>query len=160
MNYEIMFNKLCLFTVEAYFSRAISEGLSEDPFHKEVQNAINGYLTFGRYSTEERDVIIALGKEEAFKKITHKQISFIVFGLELLKAWVELIPKKNRPHLNISDKRLKVGRTQFVLTMVKLKNEDREKYDELKSIIDDSVITAKLFIGYAHRRLVEEHMSV
>ena len=152
----MIFNKLILFTVESYFSKAMEEGLTSEREHRAIVGAIRGFMTFGRFSKEEAELVIAIGKEPALKAITDTNISFVVFALEILKLWVELVDKKDRPHLNISDKRLKTGRSKFVVSMLKLKTSDPEKYTELREIINDSVITAKKFIMYTHRRLLDE----
>ncbi len=155
-NCQTTFNKLILFTAFEYLDNAIKEGMTKEPEHMKIAGAIRGYKTFSKFSPEQSEIVIAMGKEPVLKAITEIDISYVVFALELLKLWCELVDKKDRPHLNISDKRLKSGRSMFVVSMLKLKQEDTEKYNELRTIINDSVITAKKFIMYVHRRLIEE----
>ncbi len=153
MKSTVLLNKLVLFTVIEYLQSAVKEGITREPEHKKIIGAINGYKTFGRLSPSEAEILTKLGKTPEMKAITDVHISYVVFALELLKLWAEMVPKRLRPHLGLKDTRLKAGRQMFVMSMLKLKNEDPEKHAELKSIIDDSVITAKRFIMYADENL-------
>ncbi len=156
MNKYSTFNKLLLFSALEYLQNAYDEGLTKEAEHIKIMGAIKGFKTFHRFDDEEARLMMELGKEPAMKAITEVHISYVILSLELLRLWVELVPKQYRPSLNISDKRLKTGRSFFVISMLRLKSADKEKHEELKEIIDDSVLTARKFIAYTHRRLVEE----
>jgi len=154
-NKYITFNKLVLYTCEAYITKSIEDELTIAPIHKNLQIAIRGYMIMGRFSPLEAKRIISLNKDEKLKAITEKNISFLVYVLELIKLWVDDVPKKHRPHLNISDKKLRVGRSLFAMGMLKLKQSDEDKYQELRDIIDVSVDVAREFYEFNRLHLIE-----
>jgi hypothetical protein len=82
-----------------------------------------------------------------------------MFTLELMKLWVENIPKEYRPRLNISDKRLSKGRAMYAIAMLKLKQKDSEKYSEMSAIMNDSIDTVKNFFEYHIKNVVKEEMA-
>ena len=153
-NPYITFNKLILFTVEAYITRSIEDGLSVDPLHLRLKSAIKGYMIMSRFSKEEAEKLFEFGKDPRLQRITEQDVSFLVFALELMKLLIEDVPRNMRPHLNISDKRLKIGRGLFVVDMLKIKKRDEKRYKEFREIIDTSVVTAKQFYAYHFEKLV------
>ena len=102
---------------------------------------------------DDMEIISRISSDEDFKKILSTQVSFLVFVLELMKLWVDTVPKEHRPNLNINDKKLRIGRAMFAMSMLELKQKDKDKHEELSNVIQDSVLTAKHFFGY-HEKAV------
>lgn len=150
----IMFNKICLFTVEEHLTKAKDAGLTEDPIHFQIINQINAYKQFGKFSLNEAKAVIKMGLEDDVQRITSGNYDWIIFALELLKLWVDHIPKDQRPHLNMNDARLKIGRSQYAVQMMKLKQTNPEQYSKEHEIIRDSGINAKKFFMLSHEKLV------
>ncbi len=157
-NPYILFNRLILFTVEAYLTKSKEDGHTDDEMHNRLISGIRAYQTMGRFSQEEAKLLQELGETETAKKIKQKEISFVVYALELMKLWIEEVPVQYRKsiYLGVSNKKLKLGRATFAMGMLRLKKEDKERYDNLKEIIDESVINAKHFFGYFQNELVKK----
>ena len=106
--YDLL-NKVVLYTIESYFKMSIEGGAKLIPLHVRLLGAINGYKKFHLFTPEQSREVISYSDNERLNKILKQDVSFIVFALELVKLWIEDVPKENRPHLNISDKRLVLG---------------------------------------------------
>ena len=152
------FNRLILFTAEAYFARAIEEGLTQEPLHKKIVSGIRSYMTFGRFRKEEAKLLQELGEDPIMQKIKAIEISFVIYALELLRLWVTEVPRKARKsiYLGVSNKKLLMGRATFATTMIQMKRKDEDVYKEKREIIDSSVINAKHFFSFFEEKLVKE----
>ena len=150
------FNRLILFTAEAYLSSAIKEGLTTDPLHKNIVSGIRSYMTFGRFSKEESMLLQELGKDPIVENIKTVEVSFVVYAMELMRLWVLNVPREVRKniYLGVSNKKLILGRGHFVKSMLHLKQRDEESYKEKREIIDASVLTAKHFFAFFESKLV------
>jgi len=153
------FNRLILFTVEAYISRALEEGLSKEPFHQKIVSGIRGYMTFGRFSKEEAELLQKLGEDPVMQRIKAQEISFVVYALVLLKLWVENVPREARKgiYLGISNKKLLMGHSAFAITMLQMKRQNEEMYKDKKQIINDSVKNASDFFSFFEEKLVNQN---
>ena len=151
------FNRLLLFTCEAYLSSAIKEGLTTDPLHKNIVSGIRSFMTFGRFSVAESKLLQKLGKDPIVEKIKTVEVSFVVYAMELMRLWVLNVPREVRKniYLGVSNKKLLLGRGHFVKTMLQLKQTDKESYTEKREIIDVSVLNAKHFFAFFENKLVE-----
>ena len=147
-------NKLILTTVNRYIETSIKDGLEPHTLHHRLKFATHVFMENNPLTKEDIEVVKRISSDEDFKKIISQDVSFLVFVLELMKQWVNEIPKEYRPNLNISDKKLNVGRAMFALSMIELKQRDKDKHEELRKVIDDSVIVAKHFFGYHTRMAV------
>ena len=152
-------NKVILFTIESYIEKCKEEGTEPTEFHLKLLSSIKGWKTFHMFNVPEAKQVIKIAEEEGLQKILDTPVSFLVFSLELIKQLTEHhnkdgIPKKDRPFLNIAEKKLTGGRALYAVSMLKLKQRDEEQYRETKEIIDQSVITAKHFFDYHLQRLV------
>jgi len=156
-NPYIVFNKLILFQVEAYLARAIEDGMTKEDIHMKLISGIRSYMTMGRFSAAEAKLLEELGETPTAKHIKEQQISFVVYAMELIKLWVENVPLQYRKsiYLGVGNKKLRAGRAYFALLMLKQKMADKKKYDELRVIIDSSVVTAKRFYMYFEKELVK-----
>ena len=148
-----LFSKIILFTVDVYVDKMKNEGAPiPDILHK-MKIAIVGYKYRNKFTDEERKLVLGFAKEQELKDIIEVEISHLIFILTVIKLWIELIPKTERPILNISDKRLIKGKAEYAMHMLKLKQNDKESYEEKKDVIDTSVKTAEAFIEYHIKKL-------
>lgn len=156
MNDYITFNKMILFTVEAYLSAADNQGQTKEQMHKDLISGIRGYMTFCKFSPSQRQQLTDLENDAKLNALKKQEISFIVYAMELIKLWLENVPIQHRKHihLGVSNKKLRAGRAYFALLMLQQKQLDKNEYDKKKEIIDVSVITAKHFFSYMKERLV------
>ncbi len=148
-------NKITLFIVSDYIEHS-KEGESKIPEVLTRLNAsIAGYKKFHMFTLEEAKVVTEIAKEDGLTKIMEEHISYIIFAMELMKLWVNNIPKKQRPIL-ISDKHLKLGGRYFFLSMMSLKRDDKDEYDRKSEIIDTSIRVANDFWSYHYSKLEGE----
>ena len=157
MNRRILFNKVILFTAEAYISQSIKDGMPIDPIHRKIQNGVKAYLAVGRFNKEEAQYLHKLGEDERIKKIMATDIAFVVFALEIMKMWVEQIPKSDRKgiYLGINDNKLRIGKANYAVDMLKTKRSHPEVYTEMRELIDTTSITAKHFFAFYYEKILE-----
>ena len=156
MNKYDLLNKSILYTVNRYIESACSEGLEPSKLHCDIRFATKVFMTSNALTEYDMEGISKIAKDEEFGKVINRSVSFYMFTLELMKLWVENIPKEYRPMLNISDKRLSKGRAMYAISMLRLKQKDSEKYNEMSAIINDSIDTAKDFFEYHVNNVVVE----
>lgn len=156
-NDYVVFNKLILFTAEAYMENALKEGLSNDPVHHKIVSGVASYRTLCRFDKEQHNMILEFEDNPIVQKVKDAQMSHIIFALEILKQWVEQVPREQRKHiaLGVSNKKLLKGRAAFALDMLALKKEDKERYETLREIIDDSVLMGKHFFNNAYSHFID-----
>ena len=147
MNYTLL-NKIILFTVDTYIDRMKEDKLELPEILDRVKIGLVSYKRSNLFTKEEAEVAMKLGKDENLQKIVHTEISHVLFILTIIKLWVELVPKRERPFLNISDRKLKQGKAIYAIYMLKEKQINKENYEEKKQIIDTSVLTAEQFMSY------------
>ena len=152
------FTRLILFTCEAYLSKAVAEGITSETMHKKIVSGIRSFMTFGRFSKEEQQLLQELGKDPIVERIKAVEISYVVYSLELLKLWVQNVPREVRKniYLGVSNKKLLMGRASFATMMLHMKRDNEEVYREKREIIDASVLNAKHFYAFFEEKLVKE----
>jgi len=146
--------KLILFTAQAYFEAALKDGTTQEPLHKKIATAIEAWKMLRRFSAKERNLVVKIGEDEYMQKLKAEGVSFVVYALELIKLWADDADYR-KSSINISKKRLRMGRATFAVEMLKLKQKDEEKHKELREIIDVSVLTAKNFYHYTKEKISE-----
>ena len=149
-----MFNNMILFTCHQYIEKSQKDKLSLSPIHHQLKASISAYMMLHRFTIAEAKVVTDLGEDERLKKITAVEVSYLIYVLELIKLFVETVPKAERPHLNISDKRLMHGKAHYFSFMLEMKRRDPEQYKKTKDLVNDSVLSAKHFFGF-----MEEHLK-
>ena len=154
INYHLL-NKIILFTVEVYIDRLRQDKVELPKVLTDLKLSIITYKRSNMFTKEEADFAKAMGTTEELKEIVHVEVSHLLFILTVIKLWVEITPKKERPLLGISYNRLSKGRAAYAIQMLKLKQEDKESYEEKKQIIDISVETAKRFMDYHLEKLIK-----
>lgn len=153
-------SKVILYTILSYIEKSIEEGLEPSPLHFRLLGATRVYKRENPINDYDREAMKPLRESEELRKIVSTDVSFLVYTLELIKQYVEQVPKEYRPLLNISDKKLIIGRGSFAVGMLQLKRRDAEKHAELTEIIQDSIVTAKHFFNFHLRELVENKKEV
>lgn len=160
MNKYETFNKVILYTIDSYIRKSIEEGLEPSKLHYRLMGATKVFKRENPITDEDREAIDFIRTDETLRKIVSVDVSFLVYTLELIKQFIEQVPKEHRPFLNISDKKLIIGRGSFAVGMLELKRRDEEKYNELKEVINDSIVTAKKFFNYHLEELVNNKKAV
>ena len=147
-----LLNKIVLFLVKDYIDRAREESTVPDILVR-LSAQISGYRQFHMFSLEEANKVLEIAETKEIRDIMDEHVSYIIFALELMKLWTEAVPKKDRPHLNISDKHFKLGGKYYWLAMIKLKKNDQDKYKETDATIEISRDTAKRLLEYHLKEL-------
>ena len=160
-NYTL-FNKLILHTASAYTEEAIKDGLTKDPLHLKLNGGLKSLQSFLRFSPSEAEYLQSFNGDQTLERIKRVEVSFIVYAMELLRLWVEHVPKEHRKHIyvGIGEKHLKKGRAHFTMQMLELKMRDANTHKEKRQIIDDSVLSAKHYFNYFEEKLVRERKDV
>lgn len=109
-----------------------------------------------QFSEDERLLLREITMTDEFEEIKLVNISMVVMALEVAKLWVNDIPKQLRPHINVSDKKLKMGKNLYTLYMLKCKQEDRKLYDDQKEIIETTANHANTWYNYIKKHTVKE----
>lgn len=160
MNKYDTLNKVILYTIKSYIEKSIEEGLEPSPLHFRLLGATRVFKRENPINDDDREAMKQIRESEELQRIVKTDVSFLVYTLELIKQYVEQVPKEYRPMLNISDKKLIIGRGSFAVGMLQLKQRDAEKHAELTEIINDSIVTAKHFFSFHMRELIEKDRSV
>ena len=154
---RIIFNKVILFSVEAYLSKSIKDGYTDEKLHKDIVSGINSYRMMGRFSRAEQNIVSIIGTDEFIRKVTGAEFSHVIYALELLRLWVTEVPRDARKHiyLGVGNKKIKGSLSMFVISMLRLKQHDKEAYAEKKELITSSKIRAKQFFFYMEEKIKE-----
>ena len=148
-----LFNKIILFTTDMYIDRMRKENTQLPKTLEQLSIALVGYKHHNRFTDKEAEYVLKLAKDPGLDEVVKTDVSPIIFTLTIIKLWVESIDKKDRPNLNISDKKLIKGRAEYAIQMIKLKKEKPEIYEEKREIIDSSVETAQRFMEFHLNKL-------
>jgi len=151
-----LLNKIILFTTDIYIDKMKKEGVVLPKILQNLKSAIITFKYQNKFTNKEKETVLVLNKNEELQKIIHIELAHVIFILTLIKLWVEIIPKKDRPMLNISDKRLKRGKAEYAMRMLQLKKENEQEYKNKKELIDRSVDTAEKFMTFHLNQLDKE----
>ena len=147
-------NKIVMFTIDTYIAGMKDNKEVLPPILERVAIALAGMRHTRPFTQNEASKVIMFGKDKELTDIVNKPVSHIIFILELLKLWIEDIPRNKRPLFNISDKKMSVpARSIVTMQMLKLKKSDGDTHAEKKQIIMDSESVAKEFYEYHKRKL-------
>lgn len=154
MNYSLL-NKIVLFVSQDYINHAKQDGVDVPPDLHRLEASIKVFKRQHMFTVEEAKRVLKIAKSDEMSAIMNKEISFIIFVYELMKLWINYVPKKDRPMLNISDKRFKMGGKVFWKQMISLKQSDADSYNEKRNIIEDSIDVANGFFEY-HKEVLQD----
>ncbi len=150
-------NKLVIFTALEYIQKAVEEETTyEREFMLRILGQLKAYRVMHRFNQEEANMLTRLGEEPAMKAIREKEIDFGIYSLSLLTLWIERIPKKERPHLNISDAKIMKLKSNLIMDVLRLKQKNKDSYERVKEIVDDSKLVAKQFFAHVEESLVKD----
>ncbi len=108
------------------------------------------------FSEEEIKFLLKLGKDEEFMEMARTPVSLVVMALEVIKYHVTTVsPELRTPKLNISDKKLMVGKAAYWKFMVNEKKKNQEDYEHQKEVIDDTVKQAVVFYDALFSAIME-----
>jgi len=142
------YNKLILHTADLYIERALENECYQREALVVLRTRLMGYKTFHRFSPEEVKVVQELGEDPFMQKLKWIEVDFAVYAIFLLVEWTKEVDKKERPNFNFSDKRILKLHADTVKDMLNLKTRNKDEYDEVKSIIDQTKLTAKQYVQY------------
>lgn len=151
MEYSLL-NKIVLFVAQDYIYRTKQEGNDVPPDLHRLEAAVKVFKRQHMFTIEEAERVLKIASSDEMSDIMNKQVSFIVFVYELMKLWVNYVPKKDRPLLNISDKKFKMGGRVFWRQMLSMKQLNVHTHKEKSNIIEDSISVANEFFEY-HKRI-------
>ena len=154
MNKYNLLNKITLFVCQDYIKKSRDDNGTVPPVLSRLDGSITGYKAFHMFSVLEAKEVLRIASKDEIKTIMEKEVSFIVFVMEVMKIWTQTVPKKDRPHLNISDKQFKLGGRIYWQQMMALKKVDVDKYDHKTDVIDDSIKVAREFMNFHLRETV------
>ena len=154
MNYNLL-NKAILFTIDVYIDRMKADKVEIPHILNRLKLGLITYRKHNMFNKEEAEFVMKVGQDPKLKEIVHVEVSHLLFILTVIKLWIEIVPKKQRPILGVSDNKLSKGRAVYAVQMLKLKQTDKESYEEKKQIIDTSVETAKRFMDYHLEKLIK-----
>ncbi len=116
-------------------------------------------LHINRFSKEEADLLKEITHSEEFRPIKETEISLIVMPLEVMKLWIENVPKENRPIINISDKKLLRGKNEYLMYMLSVKHKKPEMYQKQKDIIDRTAANASAWFDHMREKCYNDRLT-
>jgi len=153
MKYDLL-NLVVLFLVADYIMRTKQEADVPPILHK-LEGAISVFKRNNQFSIAEAKQVLKIAQSDEITDIMSKEVSFMIFAFELMKIWVNYVPKVDRPLLNISDKHFRLGGKIFYKQMIKMKRTDSDKHSDKTAIINDSIAVANEFFEYHVGKLVK-----
>lgn len=157
MNKHSMLNRTILAQVYIWIKDHTEkkEGHIPDICHR-IKTAGYNSAMINQFNEAERNMLKELTQTKEFEEIKKVDISTIVMALEVMKIWIKDISKNERPLINISDKKLLMGKNLYTIYMLKCKKENRKLYDDQKDIIENSASHAQRWYDYMKNYLVKE----
>lgn len=148
INKVSMFQRLILFSVEAYLDDIEPKETYEYNKLLAIRQSIRSYILFHKFDKEEDRYLKVLADTPTMKSMSDMEVDRHIFAIELLYLYTTLLPKKDRAHLNIADKKILLVKSTMVIDMLKLSKKDSESHKRVKEIIDDSRIAAKTYYHF------------
>ena len=148
-----LFNRLIL--AQAYiFSKQCEADKADMPaICYRIKTAGFNSMHINRFDDEERACIKALSELPKTEELRKIQSSAVINILELMRLWVEDIPKEDRLNINISDSSLKIGKNHYIKHMLKLRKTDTENHATMRELMDVSSETTKKWYNMAHNHI-------
>lgn len=143
-------NKIVLFFANHYIFEEINTLKGKQ---QQVASKLHYYTKLHPFAGDDIKMLREL--DPYFKVMLDVELSYQVFGFEVLALWSRDIPKPQRPFLNIKDINLQRGSTYYMKESLALKYKDEAKHKEKKEIMTTSTDKAKEFYTF----LCEYEMS-
>ncbi len=141
-----LLNRICAAQIYIWTESALEESKNIPDILLKIKPRVYASVVINRFDNEERKFIESIAKSDKIEALKQNQTSAVIQALEVLKLWTEDIPKEKRINLNVSDKKLVVGKNHYLMDMLKLKKMNKDIYTETKDVIDKSMENA--FIWY------------
>ncbi len=141
-----LLNRICAAQIYIWTESALEESKNIPDILLKIKPRVYASVVINRFDNEERKFIESIAKSDKIEALKQNQTSAVIQALEVLKLWTEDIPKEKRINLNVSDKKLVVGKNHYLMDMLKLKKMNKDVYTETKDVIDKSMENA--FIWY------------
>ena len=138
-NYDLF--KLILAAQVAYFMDKDKEEFGTDywlPWFFRLNANAKVYSKMRKILPEDLKCLNQIDNDVVFLMNKEKEVSYIIFVLELMRLYAENFPEKYFHNFNISKKKLLFGFRHYTIAMLNAKLKDRELYDEKKKIMEDS----------------------
>ena len=151
-----MYDKVILFTVFEYLSKQIDSDTEtyRETEMMEVRDKLNTYRRTHLFSPAEAKLLAEVESLKridllikAFKKVKDMPVDYSIYSLELLALWVQTTAKKDRAQIFYSDTKILKLKSTLVIDMLKMGARDADRVDEIRGIIMDSRLVAKMFIN-------------
>lgn len=146
-----LLNKIIIATVDLYIYKALE---NDECYRRDdllnLKCKIAGYKTFHNFTDDELKLVDKIGKEPYMNELSKISVDYAIYAVFILIEWIDIVDKKHRIGLNISDYKIKKIKIEIIKDMLSLKVRDSKLYDEIKQIIDDTKITAKNYVNYLH----------
>ena len=135
---QSLFNRLILAQAYVWIKQVSEEGAHMPDIAYKIRTAGHNSFVINRFDSKERKIIESIANDQRVKEISEVQTSPVIQALELMKIWVEDIPKNLRTNINIKDDKLIPGKRAYLTHMIKLKRLDKEDHAFKRDIIEDS----------------------
>ena len=153
MNKYETLNKVVLHTVDLYLERVRQDDMNLPPTLDRLRRGLVTQRMLNKFTPEEAEKVLEIGRDKEFKAIMDRDISFLIFALELMKVWTMSVPKDKRPILGVSDKHFKLGGDSLWQQMLLARSKAPEEYSEKKQVIVDSKEVAQGFFEHQWKEL-------
>lgn len=145
-----LLNKIIIHTTESHLSKAIKE--DNETYQRDktlnILNKLSGYKVFHKFDEAEHKKLVELGKSDTLEAIKKIEIDYSVYAIYLLNEWIDNVPKRNRPMLNLSDNKIKELMASLVKDKLELKYRNKENYKKVSAIIHNSKMAAKRYFHF------------
>ncbi len=160
MNKYDLFNRVVLSSSYLWIQNHIDERAGGDipTICYKIKTAGFNSLHINRFSQEEATLLREITHSDEFKPIKETEISLIVMPLQVMKLWVEYVPKESRPIININDKKLLRGKNEYLMYMLAVKKKNPEMYNKQKAIIDVTSTNASAWFDHMIDKLVDKQV--
>ena len=112
------------------------------------------------FNDEERERMKKLGETDEHKELEKVHISLVIMALEVMKLHIQTMPPELRtPKLNISDKKLLMGKGAYAIYMLKAKKLDKEGYEIQKEIIDATCEHSKNWYEFMYSGIIGKNLK-
>jgi len=152
-----LFNRLIL--AQAYiFSKQCEQDNSDmPPIAYRIKTAAFNSFHINKFNDEERACIKNIAELPGMDELKQMQTSAIINILELIRIWVEEIPKEKRPNINISDNKLILGKNHYVIHMIKLRKDRPDVHSEMRELVQLSTESVEKWYNMAYIYIKENY---
>ena len=152
------FAMLILYNIASQLDNEIDDNASNlPPIAFKLWGNTKRWLKSHSFTEDDLQLIMELKDDEEFEEITMREVSFLLFALDLMRIYVETVPKEKRPILDISDKKLIKGSRIYAIDMIKLKHRDSEIYKDTKKLFRTTEEVAKDVYDYMFNKVSKHY---